>query len=124
MACAGAPATLAARLGWLTQHRAQLLAEAVAAFRAGEIWYLDRDVGQAAEQERRREVDPLEASVRAVVEDLDEVDMRQLRADHRVARDLPASAVSQAKLCARILRSVGFGPPVGHHTIWKRRRGG
>lgn len=121
--CAAEPRTLPARLGWLTQHRDQVLAEALAAYRGGEVWYLDRDVGQTAAQEARREIDPLEASVPGVVGDDYEVDMRVLRTDPRLVRDLPSSAVGQAKALAKVLRRLGFKAPTNHATtVWRRRR--
>lgn len=123
VACEGVPATLRARLGWLTAHRDQVLAEALAAYRGGEIWYLDREVGQSAEQERRREVDPLEAGVPLVVGDDLEVNMRALRADPRLARDLPPSAVAASKALAKVLRRMGFRPPRdSNSTTWWRTK--
>lgn len=121
VACDGTPGTLRARLGWLGANRDQVLAEALAAYRGGEIWYLDREVGQSAEQERRREVDPLEAGVPLVVGDDLEVNMRALRADPRLARDLPPGAVGASKALAKVLRRMGFRPPGNHNSVtWWR----
>jgi hypothetical protein len=99
------------------------LAEALAAYRAGEVWYFDRDVGQGAEQEARREIDPLEVSVPLVVGDDHEVDMRMLRCDPLLLRDLPSSAVAQAKALAKVLRKLGFHPPTHNDArVWRRPR--
>lgn len=121
VACDAPATTVVPRMRALEAARAQLLAEALAAYRAGEVWYLDRDVGQAAEQERRREVDPLESSVPLVIGDDLEVDMRALRADPRLARDLPPSAVGASKALAKVMRRMGFRPPRDRNsTVWWR----
>jgi hypothetical protein len=122
VACAGTPATLRARLGWLVANRDQVLAEALAAYRSGEVWYLDRDVGQTAEQEARREVDPLEVSVPEAVGDELEVNMRMLRCDPRLVRDLPPTAVGQGRAIARVLKRMGFEELPGGRAIWRRKR--
>lgn len=121
--CAGTPATLRDRLGWLTQNRDQLLAEAKAMFEAGEAWWPEGDFGQREAQEARREVDPLEASVPLVVGDAWEVDMRMLRCDPRLVRDLPSSPIGQGRMLGKVLRKLGFSPPTSNaSTIWRRRR--
>lgn len=123
VACEALPATLPRRVAWLKGCRDQLWAEAVAAYRAGEVWHLDRDVGQAQQQEARREIDPLEDSVTTVVKDDYEVNMRELRLNPVLLRDLPSSAVGQAKALAKVLRKLGFKPPTNHVApIWRRRR--
>lgn len=123
VACEAPAATVVERMRALSAVRDQLLAEALSAYRAGEVWYLDRDVGQATEQENRREIDPLETSVPAVIGDEYEVDMRMLRCDPRLARDLPSSAVGASKALAKVMRRMGFKPPKGHSTtVWRRRR--
>jgi putative DNA primase/helicase len=123
VACEASATTLRARLGWLASNRDQVLAEALSAYRAGEVWYLDRDVGQAAQQEARREIDPLEDAIPAIIGDDAEVDMRMLRCDPRLARDLPSSAVAQAKALAKVLRRLGFKPPSHNNArVWRRRK--
>jgi hypothetical protein len=123
VACEAPASTIRQRLGWLSANRDQVLAEALAAYRAGEVWYLDRDVGQGAEQEARREIDPLEVSVPLVVGDDHEVDMRMLRCDPLLLRDLPSSAVAQAKALAKVLRKLGFHPPTHNDArVWRRPR--
>lgn len=121
--CAGTPATLRERLGWLTQNRDQLLAEAKAMFTAGEAWWPEGDFGQRAAQEARREIDPLEVSVPLVVGTDLEVDMRMLRCDPRLARDLPQSGVGQGRALGKVLRRLGFNPPKSKASpVWWRRK--
>lgn len=122
VACGASPATLATRLGWLSENRAQLLAEAKAMFEAGEAWWPEGDFGQRAAQEARREIDPLECSIPQVVGDDLEVDMRLLRADPRLARDLMGSPNWQGRQIGKVLRRLGFEPPRSNYTIWKRKR--
>lgn len=122
VACEAPATTLRARLGWLVENRDQVLAEALAAYRGGEVWYLDREVGQTIEQERRREVDPLEVSIPDVVGDEAEVSVRMLRCDPRIARDLPPSAVGQGRAIARVLRRMGFVELPGGRSLWRRAR--
>jgi hypothetical protein len=125
VACEAPATTVVARMRALAEARDQLLAEALAGYRSGEVWYLDRDVGQAEAQEARREVDPLETSVPLVIGDECEVDMRQLRCDPRLVRDLPSSAVGAAKALAKVFRRLGFRPPTNHgSTVWRRTKPG
>jgi predicted P-loop ATPase len=60
------------RLDDLARDRDQLYAEAVAAFRAGELWYLSQSEAAlaASEQEHRRLVTEIEASVSTYLEGL------------------------------------------------------
>lgn len=120
VACEADAGTIKARLAWLTKARDQLLSEAIAAYKAGEVWHLEADVGQTREQDARRAVDPLEYIVPELVADTDEVNIRMLRQDPRLARDLDGSAESQGRRIAKVLKRLGFKQLNAGRPVWAR----
>jgi predicted P-loop ATPase len=101
-------------LDWTAAHRDQVWAEAVAAFKAGEPWWLDRATESAVEDERAayQHDDPWEAAVESWCYDLSRhkngVTVRDVLTDC-LGKDVGDLSRGDEMRVAGILGSMGWG---------------
>lgn len=116
-------------LNGLAADRAQLFAEALAAFHAGEPWHLAPEMETLArgEQEAAREEDPWEAAIRDQVDGEDELNspLQEVTARDLLTRiGVGTAAQTQANLqrVGRILKHMGWQRKHSRHgKAWVRR---
>lgn len=110
----------------LERDRGQLWGEAVAAYRAGERWWLDRDTERHArvEQEDRRQEDAWEAAIATWISDKAETSIEDLL-EHVVRLPMDRRDQTARNRVARVLRArkwKRFRKRIGGELEWGYRR--